>query len=282
MPAEFSDLINAADNPAAANAFVSAVLDPEIPRPVMPEPEDDQVRLPGGITLDGQLRTTARVRELTGAVEEEMARAAASATPERMLTVLLTGGLVDVGGVPADPALVDRLLLGDRDAIVLGIRRMTYGSQIDFERYVCVSCASEFALTIGLDEIPVVWAENPGTSEITVPLKRGRTAKVRLTNGADQIALMAASRTGKPTPADQDTLHLSRCVLSITDANGNTRLTGGDKQAMRDLPMADRHAILKALTTKRPGPRMDEVKVTCPDCAHTQEIAIGIEVLFRG
>jgi len=279
--AEFSELINATDNPARTAALVNKVLNPDTPPPVMEQPQPDEVELPCGLMVDGQLVRTARVKELTGAVEEQMARAQMSNNPERMFNVLLLGGLVDIGGHKPDEALVERMVLGDREAIMLGIRKVTYGPEIEYEEYTCEQCRAKFELTISIDEIPVVRAENPGNLEFFVELKHGRRARVRHVTGADHLAIMALERQEKLTPAERDTAWLARCVLALIDPQGNERLVHGNKQAMRDLGLADRAKILDELTNKRPGPRLNEVKVTCPDCGHTSDFIVAINALFR-
>lgn len=257
---------------------IDAVLNAEPPRPEIEEAHDDRVELPGGFNALAGIVRTARVRELTGTDEEELARAT---TTEGLINTLLTRGVVSLGGVPANQNALDGLLVGDRDALILGIRRVCFGDQLAFEAYVCPGCAGEYDLTVGLDEIPMVLSETPGEMTIMVPLRRGRTARVRLVTGRDQASLLEVSRTRKLTGAEQDSFLLSRTVLAILNPDGTEFEIGVNPDYVKALPIADRRAIMKDLHEKRPGPRMDGVKITCPDCREEQDIVITVDTLFR-
>ncbi|MEU4534285.1 hypothetical protein AB0G15_05375 [Streptosporangium sp. NPDC023825] len=268
-----------ATDPGVA-AKMESVLEQESPRPEIGELHDDQVSLPGGLVRHGTLVRTARVRELTGADEEELSRAT---TTEGMITTLLHRGVVSLGGAElSTPAVLDSMLVGDRDALILGIRRACFGPTIDIEKYTCPGCSGEFALSIDLDDIPTVTSTTPGEMTIVVDLNRGRKARVKLVTGYDQLALLEASRTKKLTGAQQDTLLLSRTVLAIINADGTETEIGTNPDQARSLSIADRRAIMRDLQSRRPGPRMDEVKITCPDCQLEQEVSITVDLLFRG
>lgn len=271
--------ISAVENPDAANAAIAAVLAPDMDAPEFQAAPEDEVKLPGGIVIGGQLVTSALVRELTGRDEEDMARAAASPHPERLMNTLLKAGVVDLGGHPVTDELLDRLLVGDRDALVLGIRKVTYGNKIDYERWGCPACNGDFTLSVGVDEIPVVSAEIQ--EEYPVALRGGKSARIRLSNGGDETALLKSARDNGITAAEQDTLLLSRTVIAITEASGDERIVAGDKHAVRALGMADRSKLLKTLRDNRPGPRMDEVSIACPDCGTKSMITITIDALFQ-
>ncbi len=84
----------------------------------MPEPPDGLVHLPGGLWWDGELLDSAEVRELNGADEVVLAKAAKNATSfvASMIKVLLTRAVVSVGHhEPPSKEILDALLVGDRD-----------------------------------------------------------------------------------------------------------------------------------------------------------------------
>lgn len=270
--------IDAIENPEAANAAIARALAPDMDAPVIEAAVDDEVTLPGGLVLGGRVVKSAQVRELDGNAEEAMGRAAASPHPERLMNTLLGAGVADIGGYPVNEEVLDRLLVGDRDYLVLGIRKQTYGSKIEYERWVCPTCSGEFSMSVDIDEIPVVRVEV--AEEYTVALRGGKSARIRLTTGGDEAALMRANREGTANPAEQDTLLLSRTVIAINDGGGE-RIVAGDKNAVRALGMGDRSKLLKALRDNRPGPRMDEVPIVCPDCGVKTKITITIDALFQ-
>ncbi|MFI6512977.1 hypothetical protein ACIBCT_35710 [Streptosporangium sp. NPDC050855] len=273
-------------NPAtdlAAAADMQRVLEDMNPLPQPDVPTDDVVELACGLTLDGQVITLARVRELTGADEEAISRAALSSAPEAFLTTLLERGTVAIGDRPATPDLLGQLVVGDRDMLLLGIRRATYGESIDYE-LTCGGCGQKLGATVGLDEIPITKSPVPGATEFEVTLKRGVVARVRLTRGVDQNAVVHAARAGNLTIAEADTLLLARTVISLRGPSGATRPVAGQMDAevaMRDLGLADRATLLEELRKRRVGPDEDGVPITCASCAHEQKVQVTLSALFR-
>lgn len=280
QPKFVTEFRDATDGSAAAD--LAKALTFNEPRPEISALEPDEVELPIGVTIGGELVRVGRVRELTGADEEEMERAATSATPERLLAVLLERGVVSLGRHTTQPDVLDGMAVGDRDALIIGIRKATYGNTIEYERYVCPKCEESFALSVDLDDIPTVEWPTPGDTTMTVKLRKDRQARIRLATGLDQYAVLSATRNKKVTGAEQDTLLLSRCVLAIIAADGTEREVTTDPAHVREgLGIADRNAIKKALHERRPGPRLDQVAITCPDCEFKQEVNVTLDALFR-
>lgn len=115
-------------------------------------PLGPEVKLPGGLIENGELITTVEVRELNGVDEEAIAKAS---TTGKALNILLQRGLVKVGSREATLADLDNLLSGDRDAILIGIRKITFGKTMEFS-IVCGNCAVEQPVSIDLeDDVPV-------------------------------------------------------------------------------------------------------------------------------
>jgi hypothetical protein len=277
------EFVNPAEDPTAlakASAkLASTVKDPE-PEP----PSDTLVQLPGGLVRGALVIRQAEVRELTGEHEEALARAARAqpGSVVHFLNTLLECGVVRFG--TEDPAQTQTFLrdtlVGDRDALLIGIRRATYGDDIELEEWKCPECKNVTDLTIPLTDIPVHKLEHPD-KEITfdVPLRRGRTAEVRLANGADQTAVFAKE---DQTIAERDSVLLGRCLLAVRDKDGTRHMTIGTEGALaRKLPLPDRHAILRELTERQPGPKFGELKFTHQDCGKEVGLALGLPDLFR-
>lgn len=94
--------------------------------PLIEEPPDTVVKLPGGLlTANGEVIREAEVRELTGEHEEALVRVRRSGSFVKFVNMLLTCGVVTLGSEAATAKTLTRLLLGDRDALILGIRRAT-------------------------------------------------------------------------------------------------------------------------------------------------------------
>lgn len=256
----------------ATNALVEKVLqDSAGDAPAIPIPGDCAVSLSGGIVRNGETHHTAVVRELTGQDEEQLA--AVRSNPLKFLEKLLVLGTQEIGGEPVTPAVAGELLVGDRDALILGIRKVTFGDKLEAQEVVCPTCDLRFDVRIHLDTVPVT----PMASwEFTVPLRHGAEALVRWPNGDDQGAMLADPRASN---AEQNTILLSRCVLKVAKADG-TVSSSGEKLA-KELGIADRREILRRVTADQPGPKLLDISVEHEDCGTEVPLPVTTADLFR-
>jgi hypothetical protein len=233
-------------------------------------PSESEVDLPGGfIDPEGELHTKAEVRELTGADEEAVAKTGSSG---KALNVLLSRGLVKLGNKQATAADLDTLLSGDRDAILLGIRRVTFGPTVDL-RVKCFTCSEEQVTSINLKEdVPVKTLEDPIADRRWETKTKLGTAVVALPNGITQKRL---TENFDKTSAEINTLLLSGCIVSLDGAP-----SAGASTALA-LGMADRTKIIDEIIARNPGPRLGEVKKACKACGESIEIPLSLLDLFR-
>lgn len=271
---------NPLDDPNGANAAIASAMASSAATPEIDLPADGIVDLPGGlVTATGKVVREAEVQELTGAHEEALAKARASGNPARTMTALLDSGVVSIGDEPASRAVMSRLLVGDRDALVLGIRVATYGDEIELPTITCPHCGEELDVKLTTEDIPVVKLDDPAADvRFTVDLRKGRKAHVRLAVGADQEALL---ENPKLSVAEMNTLLLSRVVLAIEDSNGDQLPVAGHIEASRGLSIPDRSKILRALADKQPGPKFDQVKFMHDSCQKEVTLPLGVGDLFR-
>lgn len=233
-------------------------------------PSESEVDLPGGfIDLRDELHTKAEVRELTGADEEAVAKSGSSG---KALNVLLARGLVKLGDKEATADDLDMLLSGDRDAILLGIRRVTFG-QTSTLRVKCFSCQDEHETTIDLvEDVPVVKLKDPVGDRVWVMDTKQGQVTVALPNGITQKRLM---ENYDKTSAEINTLLLSGCIVSI---NGEQSVGAGTALS---LGMADRTRVIDEIIKRNPGPRLGEVKKACKACGEDISLPLSLLDLFR-
>jgi len=257
-------------DPQALNAAISE-LEKEAPVEIKTvAPSKNEVTLPGGyITQEGVLVKYAEVRELNGADEEAIAK---SGSLVRTLNTILQRGLVSIGGVEPTKAVYDELLSGDRDAILLGIRKVTFGSVADYN-LMCSTCGETSVVGIDLDkDVPIVELTNPITDrEKTVELRNGN-AVVVIPNGRTQNALLENATN---TAAALTTVLLENCLLGV---NGKGSL--GNSTVLK-LGIADRDTLVEAILENNPGPQLGAVKKTCEACGESNDTPISILALFR-
>lgn len=233
-------------------------------------PTDLVVELPGGfITQEGSLVKSVKVRELTGVDEEIIARSESEA---KALQVILQRGLDEIDGKKPNQNELDSLLAGDRDAILLGIRKATFGREVTY-KLNCPSCSEEQEAIVNIDkDIEVKKLEDPYERTWETELKVGK-AILALPNGLVQRKLSQAA-TSKTMP-ELNTILLAGCVLSI---NG-VQTTGTDE--VLNLGMADREKIASELIQRNPGPRLMEVSKACKACGKDISIPLSLAALFR-
>lgn len=266
--------VDPTENPDQANAQIAAILsdagpgrEPE-PKPTMEPPPDTVFKLPG----TGQ---SVEVRELTGADEEALARVQGSFA--RWISVLLELAVEKIDDEAADKDAIGRLLVGDRDYLLMAIRKVTWGPEIELADIQCSGCNQVFDAVAHTDDIPIKALQDRSETTFTVALRNGRTATVRLPNGHDQAVYLEKEDASN---AQRNTLLLQRCVESITDANGVEMPVAGFESTVRDMSLPDRSRLLREINGRMPGARYNEVPVKHDDCGETTVVGVGPVALF--
>lgn len=272
--------ISAAQNPALANKLVQDTLQPqavevleEAGSPIqvtIPSLPETTVNLPGGyIDFEGVVHTVAEVRELTGTDEEAIVKIL---EPGKALLAILQRATVSIGGKKADKEMLNALLSGDREQLLVAIRRVTFGNEISLITS-CTKCAVEQTFVIDLEkDVKIKELDDKVIDRLfTMQTKKG-TIKVHLPTGEIQEKIINA--TNKNT-AELDTILLSGCVLEIND------IPIMNPSQIRDLGMQDRRKILLEIAERNPGPLLNEIKKTCSDCGSEVDLPLTLAELFR-
>lgn len=277
-------VITTNEDPEAASALAASILSeddkdsgpPTVAVPFIQPPPESIFKLPGGGLLDsdGIMHDEIEVRELTGADEEALSKAEITKSMARYMNLIVKRGLVRIGehDAPSDK-LLGELLIGDREMILLAIRRATYGDTMELTM-ICPNCGAAVDANYDLaSEIPIRSLADPFQRRIDVTLRNGRVAVVRLPTAADQDALLGLQNK---TRAEANTVLLSRCLHSIDG------LPAASMGVAQGLGIKDRRIILDGLTDVQPGPKYGEVMVECPGCGSESPSVISLLDLFRG
>lgn len=266
-----SKTISAVANPTMANNLVKQAMSET--KPIKEEvkiipPSDNVVTLPGGYITDaGEVITEAEVRELTGADEEAIAKAQ---NVGRALIVILQRGTVRIGDEKATEKILDQLLSGDRDTLLLAIFKATFGRTTKIPvffgeelKQVEVDLDAEIKFKVLTDSInDRVFTIKGRKNEYTVQLPTGVTQKEMIINS-------------DKTSAELTTIMLENTVMQI---NGSPVVS---KQQVRNLGMVDRKLIVDEINTRIPGPQFDGITVTDPDTGREVQVPINFGTLFR-
>jgi hypothetical protein len=273
-----STTIKAAENPQLANQLledVNKIVNQEVmgsvPEVVIPSLPDTTVTLSAGLIdpFEGTVSTTAEVRELNGADEEAIAKLS---DPGKALLAILERATVSVGGQPATKQILGSLLAGDREALLLAIRKATFGSEVEVTT-VCDKCPELQTFKIDLEkDVKVKKLDDPlRDRRFTVELKAG-LAKVNLPTGDVQTQIINATDKNS---AELDTMLLVACVTEI----GDQPVLSPNR--IRTLGITDRRLLLDEIASRNPGPQLSEIKKACGTCGQEVYLPLTLAELFR-
>lgn len=268
-----TNTINAAVNPALANDLLNKALNESPAQDNSPEivlPSDVTVDLPGGfITATGEVVSSAEVRELNGKDEEAIARAT---TLGKALVTILQRGTVKIGNEPATDQVLDQLLIGDRDQLLLGILKATFGPKVEILSY-CPGCNDNKTVQIDVNaDIKVKILTDPVNDRIFTVTGKNKEFTVKLPNGVVQKKMI---ENMDKTSAELSTLILEGCVIKIGDSPVYSALQ------VQTLSVVDRRKIVDEINTRAPGPQFTDVTVQCPDCEGEVLVPINLGTLFQ-
>jgi hypothetical protein len=264
--------ISAAVNPAMANNLINDALaeKPEQKVVQLQTPLDTLVTLPCGyLTAEGEVINEAEVRELTGKDEEAISRT--SSLGKALLTILQRG-TVRIGDEKADDRVLDQLLSGDRDMLLLSILRVTFGNNVTIPSY-CSTCDEVMDAEIDLtSDVKVKILTDPIADRVFTVQGKNQEITVQLPTGKAQKELaMAADKT----VAELNTMLLEHTVIRI----GNSPVI--NKIQVQNLSVVDRKKIIAELNKRVAGPQFDDLTVTCPECESEVRVPISLGALFR-
>lgn len=229
------------------------------------------IELPGGyVNADLELVTEVEIRELTGADEEAIAK---STDAGRALLTILERGTARVGTEKATRNILDSMLIGDRDFLLLAIRRATYGDEVELTEVACPHCGDMQEVSVDLStDVPIARWDDPENDRYFEVTSRGKVFQVSMPVGQTQREII---NKGDVTVAEMNTILLSGAVMSI-DGTPSMGVS-----TVRNLGIADREAITREIAKRYTGPRLNAVEKECPSCGETITIALAMGALFR-
>jgi hypothetical protein len=214
-----------------------------------------EINLPGGIPIRDDWYRLAWLRPVTGYDEEFLVEQSGRLSPAARATHLLSRCLERLGPLtPVTPEIVRQLTVGDREALMLHLRRLTLGERISCV-LSCPACGDKMDLDLRVEELlqsPYSHASKTHSAEI----HDGEAAyhvSFRVPNGEDQEAAAALAQDSIESAVASI---LTRCVEELTTAN----------QRVQNFP---------SIVVKKLQQRMVELDpqaeiildLTCPECA---------------
>lgn len=226
--------------------------------------------LAGYIDENGVNHKTYTLRDMTGEDEEYINRSDIKANGAKVSTALLSRCVTSIGtltkksvGPKAWNKIFEDLLVGDRDVMLVQLRKESIGNEIEVV-HTCTNpeCKAKLKTVIDIDELPIIPFD--GMREIPFELPKGykdnkgilhRTGKMRRPNGLDGEILTPIA---KKNLAKATSLLLSR-ICQFDDG------TYVDQLVMAKLSTRDREYLQKLLNEHSFGVEMS-VPVMCDVC----------------
>ncbi len=215
-----------------------------------------QVTLPNGYWIDGTHCRNVELRVLTGLDEEYFAEFTSTTSPVNSITALLGRCITRMDGVEEVTAdAVGRLTVGDREALLLHLRRLTRG-----ERMQCIlncpqaDCNELMDIELCVSDLlqPTYQKPEPVYEDMVESVGRKFRVRFSLPTGIDQEA--AALKASTDVQAGVELL-LRRCVEAVFDDEDIE--SKWSPEILKDLP----------IKMARLDPQAELIlNLTCPIC----------------
>lgn len=226
-----------------------------------------RVPLPHGLWREGKRHGDAGLRPLSGADEAFLLEVGGGLSRAETVSLLLARCVRRIGGI--EPATIDDvrdLTVGDREALLLNLRRLSFGERISsVTTCPAPECGEPMDLELEVKDLllqPKEPSATPvGESRLDIGGDATWTVSYRAVTGADQEAVARQARSGIE---DAVALLLDRCVLEITDITGAPVPTEKAIESLRD-------RLPQLLSDHDPQAEI-RLSLRCPVCEHAFEV----------
>jgi len=175
-----------------------------------------EVVIPGGFEQQGRWQRSVWLRPLCGRDEMFLCQEGRALAPAARTTALLARCLALQGGsAPAGADFCRSLSAGDREALLLHLRRITFGDSMAC-LLVCPACGEKLEVDLTVSDLVLGPYEHEGQEHVAT--LGGLTVRFRLPAGADLEAALPVVRRD-PAAAEREVLR--RSMLSVTDEQGS-------------------------------------------------------------
>lgn len=208
--------------------------------------------VPGGFSREGARVREMSLRPATGADEAFLLESAAGAAPSERASALLARCLA----LPDAAEVVRDLTVGDREALLLQLRRLTLGDEMEC-LVTCVGCGEYLEMLVRVSDLLVPpYDEVGGDDELSTTW--GHVAyRVRFRPPTAKD-LDAAARLARRAPEEGEEELLRRCVLEAE--------ADGAEVAAGSLPPAVRDAVAAQMAARDPQAEV-ALELLCPSCS---------------
>jgi hypothetical protein len=252
---------------------------PTTSAPETPPINGTVVRLPCGYLRDGHLHRDAEIIPMTGLTRKAIAREDTRNNPIKVTDIILSHCLKRIGPhTSITSKLLGDLVIGDRDFLILEIRRVSMGDVIT-ANVECDSCKAKVEVRFNLNEIEMVKMGDEKdypiqNGNLTMAVKGTRFEAVcRFPKGVDQELIMPGA--AKNPVAASYGLYVA-CLLEWNGQKGPF-----EASFFESLPLSDIDEFEEDFMAHQPGPIMKQ-EASCPQCGASIDFTFrGSDFLFR-
>ena len=229
---------------------------------------------------NGTLHKEIEIRELAGIDEETISKPEIRGNIGKVITTLLASVVVRIGELTPktvkSPSKWEKIFrelpMGDRDKIMLEIRKFSQGNEIELDMK-CPSCKQKIKHIVEVDTDIEVRPLEVDAFSISFELPKGVRNKdgelcnvgtIRLPNGVDQEQLDAVARKNA---GQANTTLLARTIVEI---NGYGKVALSD---LRNMSVRDRDYLIKLMEESSYGPKF-ALSFPCPACMEDVEAGV--------
>ena len=221
---------------------------------------------------------TASVKQMTGVEEEILTDPKLSRNAGKLITSLLHSTVITLDGNNPSIDTIRNLTIGDRDYLLMELRKVSLGSEIPMS-FQCPSCSANVEIEYDLNEINTIVAKKNAPLEIEVELVDGHTdddgavhkdAVVTLPTGLTQertAAIMRQNVAKGNTEMLLQTVHKLGTLEKVTST------------LIRGLTKRDRDVLTKVVSREAPGPKLS-IDVDCYECGYNFETVMDLANFF--
>lgn len=253
--------------------------------------QEVEVELPVGFfDADGRLHRTAALRKMTGHEEALLADRKLRGNGGKLVTELLAACVRRLGDIaPVGRAEVAALTSPDRNFLLLELRKLTFGSELEAS-YTCPACRATTSMVEDLELFPVRRVDATGPPDVDVVIDDGfedrRTGtwytalRFRLPTGDDEERVAAGTRDNA---ARATNALLARCLTDVVDEDGASMPTARREalgtRLLQDLTMGDRARIEREFRQRMPGIDLTR-EIECDHCGRPIRASLDLTSFF--
>ncbi len=177
---------------------------------------------------------------------------------------------------------VQKMLSGDRNAVMVALRVTGYGATYSAE-VECPACANKAKHDFDLTSLPIKSLqitpveEHANLFEFQLPITK-KTVRFKFLTGADEEEIMTIQERKKKTGALADSLVTTRLQFSIVTVEGKS-----DKNLIasfiRAMPARDSMALRQFIDKNEPGIDMKQF-ISCDACGEQSEVRMPLGASF--